>query len=65
MVTFKTHNSDHETETDRMEGKQKKQWSKILNKKMLSNDTKKIIYIHTRKKNQVNLDNPLTLRLWV
>jgi hypothetical protein len=50
MVTFKTHNSDHETETDRMEGKQKKQWSKILNKKMLSNDTKKIIYIHTRKK---------------
>jgi len=44
MLTFKTYNRGHETETNRMEDKQ----NKILNKKILSNGIKKIICIYEK-----------------
>jgi hypothetical protein len=36
MLTFKTHDCGNETETNCIEGKHKKQRSKILNKKSLT-----------------------------
>jgi hypothetical protein len=41
VLTFKTCNRDHEAEIDCIEGIPKKQWRKILNKNILSDEIEK------------------------
>jgi hypothetical protein len=56
MITFKTHNSSHEMRPTAWKANKKNNGIKFSIKRCLAMVLKKIIYIHTRKKIQVNLD---------
>jgi hypothetical protein len=49
VLIFKIHDRGNEVGTNHIEDKSKKQWSKTLNNKMLSNETIKLFF---KKKKQ-------------